>query len=266
MKSRLYAPGVICFGRRFLTPMSTPSQPTPSPAGDRHAPATASAGTVEPPFEERLRILWEKYRGLITLVCIAVLAAIVGRAGWQILQDRRAAAQAAAFAEATSTEQLKSFAAEHAGSELAGVAHMKVGDDAYTAGRFTEAAGAYDSAADALETPALVARARIGAAVARLKAGQADVARTGLQGVANDVSLPETLRAEAAYHLASSAAAAGQGDELGRLLEQINAIEPNGLWAQRADSLRQHVPSLSTAPTTGADEAEPAVSFPGQTP
>lgn len=247
--------------------MSTPSQPTPPPAGDRHAPATTSASPVQPPFEERLGIFWEKYRGAVILVCIAILLVIVGRTGWQILQNRRAAAQAAEFAQATNPEQLKAFAAEHAGSDLAGVAQMKVADDAYAAGRFSEAAAAYDAAVEALQSPALAARGRIGAAISRLKAGQADAARTALQGVANDVALPETLRAEAVYHLASAAVAAGQQDELARLLEQINAIEPNGLWAQRADSLRQHLP-VSAAPAAGqpAANGDPAVSFPGQTP
>lgn len=247
--------------------MSTPSQPTPPPAGDGPGAATSST-QIELPFEERLRVFWEKYRGPILGACLVVLLVIVGRSGWEILQERRAAALREEYAAAQGAEQLRQFAAENAGAPLAGVAELRVADEAYTAGRYSEAANAYDTAAESLSGTVLAGRARLGAALSRLKAGDA-TARTALEAVANDVNSPKALRAEAAYHLASDAAGAGRTEDVTRFVELVNAIDSNSLWAQRAMMLRP--PAAETTPAPAAEatpptEGEPAVRFPGQTP
>ena len=239
--------------------MPTPADSTPPPAGDDRPLSNTEPGTIELPLEERLRQMWEKHRGWIVALCLAVLAVIVGRSIWQIIQERRAASTAQAYAAARDSGQLKAFAAEHDGVALAGVAHLRLADEAYAAARYSEAVSAYNEALETLDGTPLVARARLGVAMATLKSGQEDAGRSALQALADDAQVPATLRSEALYHLASLAAGAGQTDQVNRLLEQLNAIDGTSLWAQRASALR----TGDAAPAASATGDDAAVSFPG---
>lgn len=250
--------------------MSNPSHPHP-PGGDRHEKPDAS-GDLSLGFEESLRQFWERYRNIIIAACALVLLVMAARGGWQVLQERRAEARADAYAAAESDEELLAFATEHAGSELAGVARLKVADRAFEAGRYEQAAQEYTAAAETLGETPMAGRARLGLAVSQLKAGQAEPGRRALQQVANDVGAPKAFRAETAYHLASLAAESGNADEVRRLVEQVRAIDPASVWAQRADLLaetvassdpRPEAPEEETAATEPAADEEPTVSFPG---
>ena len=238
--------------------MSTPAQPSPSPAGDNRPPAGSAATPVDFGFEARLTAFWEKYRGLIAGACVLVLLIIVGRAGWDWLQERRRQEQAAAYAAATDAAQLKSFASAHEGAALAGVAHLRLADEAYAGRRFGEAVAEYERALAALEETVLQSPVRLGLAMATLKNGQAEAGRTALEKLAEDESANAPVRAEAAYHLASLAKESGATADLTRFVELINTIEPNGVWAQRGMMLRP-----TPAPETPAtDDASSSIVFP----
>ena len=246
--------------------MSNPPQPNPRSAGDERPGAGADERPVSPGFEEKLAEFWTRHRGWILGVCVAILLVIVGRFGWGLLQERRAAATAAAYAAAETDEQLKSFAAGHEGAALAGVAQLQLADRAYSAGRYSEARAAYEQARQTLDGTPFAARASLGAAMARLKAGETDAGKAGLRQVANDLAAPTALRAEAVYHLASLAAAAGETAEVTKLVEQVNAIEPTGMWAQRATMLRETAAPAAENTDAASAEDRPTISFPASTP
>lgn len=249
--------------------MPNPSQPNPPPGGGDQPPAAAGDAPASLGFEESLRQFWERNRGFILGICLVILLVIAGRTGWQAWQERRAAATAAAYAAAATDEQLQAFAREHADSALAGVAQLRVADGAYEAGRYDEAVSAYEQARRELPAGPLAGRARLGQGISMLRNGQIDAGRQALQQLANDVGAPGTLRAEAAYHLASLAADSGAADDVGRLTDQINAIDPGGLWAQRATMLREQLAPAPAAEEGATDQSgsvadeEPTVSFPG---
>jgi predicted negative regulator of RcsB-dependent stress response len=259
--SRLYEPGPICFGARFPPLMSTPAQPTPPSAGDDRHPATVDQTSLEPGFEARLTEFWARNRGLILAAFLLVALIIAGRSGWEWLQQRRLQQQAAAYAAASSEAQLKAFAAEHSGSALAGVAHLRVADEAYADRRYAEALTSYQQARRSLDQTPLLGRVRLGIAMTTLKQGDTAAGKNALQDLANDVGVAKPLRAEAAYHLASLALEVGDSAEVTRWVELISAIEPTGMWAQRAMMLRASAPAA--APASSAEE--PAISFPGAT-
>ncbi len=108
--------------------------------------------------------------------------------------------------------------------------------------------------ARALQGKPLGDRARMGAAIAKLLAGDAAGAEAALEGLANDTTFSATLRGEAAFHLAVLVRDAGRPAAAMKWTELALSVDSTGLWAQRALQLR------STLPPAPAEEATPAPS------
>lgn len=245
--------------------MSNPSTPSTPPASgdDRNL---VQAQPVVPGFEERLQAFWSKNSKTILVVCTIVLLAIIGRGAVELLASRKERSIASAYAAATTNDQLKGFIAGHSGHALAGIAHLRLADEAYTAGRFIEARGDYEKAAAVLKTGPFAGRVRLGVALSKFNAGDTTGAETDLRALADDVTQLKSVRGEAAYHLASLAATAGRTEEATRLTEQVMTIDPTGMWSQRAMMLRATQPVASApaaAPETPASsgDATPAIQF-----
>lgn len=247
--------------------MSNPITPSPtSPAGDERNPAAPSEPVLAtPPFEERLREFWGKYRRLVALVCVAVVIAILGRGGWEIWQREKEQQVAADYAKATNSDLLKQFATENAGHALAGAAQLRLADEAYGAGKYSDAAAGYAQAAATLKDGPLAARARVGEGIAKVLAGDTAGGETALKAIVADLNQIKVVRAEAAFHVATLAMEAGRADEMEKYLEQIAAIDGQSLWAQRAMALRasRPAPPAPAATPEATAPSTPAVTFPG---
>ncbi len=230
--------------------------PSSSPGGDRSASADVSA-TMAPDFEEGVRYFWEKNRGTILALVVVVLVAILVRHGWAMWQESQAAAARDAYAAAKTDSERQSFANAHAGTELAGAALLEVADKAYEEGRYSEAISGYDAAAAELEGTIFGDRVRLGRAVAQLRSGDETGGESALQAIANDTTVTGPVRGEAAFHLASRAAAAGDVATVKELATQISAIDPTSNWSQRVNMLQA---SLETAGDEA--ESESAISLP----
>jgi hypothetical protein len=247
--------------------MSTsPIPPSPAPRAD-DSPAAAAAEAVPvagPSFEDHLRDFWAAQRSRVVAVVAVVLLVILGKGLWEMYEVRRDAAIAEDFAKAKTDEQLRRFAAEHPGNALAGVAHLRLADEAYAAGRFGEASTSYGRAVSVLGEGPLSGRARIGQGVAQVLAGDRTAGSATLKAVADDLAAAVPMRAEAGYHLASMAAEAGDAAGLQAQLEQLTRIAPQSLWAQRAALLRPVTGPASAAASAPAAPASaaPAVAFP----
>lgn len=208
----------------------------PPPAG--HQPTDQAAAPAQPGFEEAAQAFWEKNRRVILLVCAAALLVILGREGYGFMQQQKEREVQAAFARAADQAgPLAAFAQAHEGHVLAGVARLRLADQRYSAADYRQAIELYNQAAAQLENPALRGRARLGAAISQLYAGDQAAAETALKAVGDDAALPAGLRAEAHYHLASLAREAGNEAEVSRLVAEIGKIEPVGVWSQRATAL-----------------------------
>ncbi|MBC8039345.1 MAG: hypothetical protein H7Y06_02280, partial [Opitutaceae bacterium] len=177
---------------------------------------------------------------------------------------RQEAAVAADYAAATTSDQLKSFVAAHSGHVLGGLAQLRLADEAYTAGNYADARAAYEKAAGILKSTTFGERARVGAAISAVLAGSSAEGEAALKQLSADITLGKLVRAEATYHLASLAAAAGNATEAIRLVEQVTVIDPDGPWVDRASMLRATLPKTVAAPdpaTAVAPEVVPTVSF-----
>jgi hypothetical protein len=237
--------------------MTTPASPAPNPpAGDdRNLVAAATSPAVT--FEDRVRTFWTGNRNVITGLCVGVALAIVAKGGWDYLQGQQETGVVEAYAAADSSDKLKAFVAAHASHSLAGVAQLRLADEAYQAGKAAEAAGLYQQAAATLKGDPLGARARMGRAVAQLAAGQATEASPALKALADDSSQLKAVRAEAAFHLASLSVEAKDANEAQRLVDQLMQIDVSSPWTQQAMMLRA---SLPATPAPAAGPAAPAPS------
>ncbi len=223
--------------------MLTPT-PSPSPTGQDQQNAVAAA----PDLETTMREFWHKNGKTVLLACGLVLAAVAGKAGYEYFNEQREISVANEFAAASTPEKLKAFATSHAGHTLAGVAQLRLADDAYAAGKFTEASSLYQQAATTLKAGPMASRAHLGEGISKFQSGQTAEGETKLKAVASDASLSKPLRAEAAYHLASIALDAGRHEEASKHLDLINAIDPSGLWAKRGMMLRGRIQTPSATP------------------
>jgi len=249
--------------------MASPTPPSsPLPAGDDRPIVVVDAPVVVP-FDEKLRRFWARYQKAIMAFCVLVLVAIVGKGGWEAYQAHRENGIAADYAKATTSEQLKAFASSHEGDVLAGVAHLRLADEAYAAGKYAEAVPHYTKAVETMKSNPLAPRARVGSAMAKLLSGDRAGGEAGLKAIGSDLSEPTAIRAEATYHLASLASEKGDDAAVQTLVAQLNTISPQSFWAQRAGILRLR-PSTgvatpeSTAPAAAApaDAPAPSVTFP----
>lgn len=235
--------------------MSNVPSVTPQP----HDPANPPPPVGADEFALRVQEFWAKNRATILLLVVALFAVLLGREGWQMFQESRERGIQEDYAKvADRVDQLAKFAADHSGHPLAGVALLRVADDAYAKNDFKTAIGNYQKAAETLAQPALKSRARLGAAMSQLGAGDKAAAEATLQALAADSKTVATVRAEATYHLATLAHEAGKVEEALKHLEGIAKLDGSGLWVQRGFMLRAQIEAAK--PAAPANPA-PAVQF-----
>ena len=174
-------------------------------------------------FEEGLHRFWARNRNAVYVLCSLVLAGIIVRGGWDYFSAQREAEIGQEYAAAKTPEMLKAFAASHEGKPLAGAAELRLGDEAYAGGRAADAVAAYGKAVGLLPAGVFASRARLGLAMSEIQAGRASEGEAALKQISSDPGEPKAARAEAAYQLASLAAAAGRADEVKRLAVPLSA-------------------------------------------
>lgn len=245
-----------------MTTPATPSSPPPSGDDRNLVPLDAQSALS---FEDKLHLFWQNNRGLVFAICGAAILAILIKGGWEYFQNQKELDVEKAYASATTPEQLKAFAAAHASHSLAGIAQLRIADEAYAAGKAAEAVAAYDQAIATLKTGPLATRAQLGRALAKVQTGKAAEATAELKQLANDTALPNGVRAEAAYDLASLAVEAGNAADVQKYTDQLLQIDPSSPWAQRGMMLRATLPaptvnvSATAEPAAKKDEGSPSI-------
>ena len=236
--------------------MTTPATPSaPKPAGDDRKLVSVDETYIAPSFEDSLNLFWKKNGTAVLVLCGVVLVGICAKGGWDYLQGQKELEVEQAYAAATTSDQLKSFAAAHADHSLAGIAQLRLADEAYAAGKSAEAVAAYDKAVTALKTGPLAARAQLGRALSKAQAGKSAEATTELKQLASDAGQLKGVRAEAAYQLASLAAEALNAADVQKYSDQLMQLDPSGPWAQRAMMLRASLPPAPAAPAPAKTDA-----------
>lgn len=236
--------------------MTTPATPsTPSSAGDdRNLVAVDAASAVT--FEDKLQLFWKKNRTAVIAACGLILVGIVAKGGWDYLSRQKETEVGNAYAAAKTTEELKAFAAAHGGHVLAGIAQLRMADEAYANGKSADATALYDKALGVLKDGPLAVRAKLGRALAKVQAGKGAEAAAELKQLAEDATQLKAIRSEAAYHLTGLAVEAGNAADAQKFIDLLGQIDPMGPWTQRATALRAMLPAPA-APKK--EEAAPSV-------
>lgn len=230
-----------------------PSHSNPS-GDDRHLVPVDETTAVT--FEDKLHLFWKKNRNGVIGVIAIVLLAIAGKEGWEYLQRQKDADVKAAYASATTSDLQKAFIAAHPDHVLAGIAHLRMADDAYKAGRSADAINAYTNAIAALKTGPLAARAQLGRAIAKAQSGKTADAIADLKQLADDKNQFKAIRAEAVYDLTSLAAEAGNAADTQKYSDQLMQIDPTSPWTQRALALRTSLPATEKSADAAAKPAD----------
>jgi hypothetical protein len=236
--------------------MSTPATPSsPKPAGDDRnlVPVDATTATS---FEERMHLFWKNNGNSVLIFCGLVIVGFIVKGGWDYVSAQKELGVQKDYVAATTPEQLKAFAASHTGHALAGLALLRVGDEAYAAGKSADAVAGYDAALPVLKDGPLAARAKLGRALSKLGAGKTAEGTAELKQLADDAAQNKGVRAEATYHLASLAAESGNAADVQKFSEQLMKIDITSQWTQRAMSLRASMPAPA-APAATAEVAKP---------
>lgn len=190
-------------------------------------------------FEDRMHLYWIENKGFI-IGCITMLALLViGFNGMKIYVSYAEDKIQSTYAEAMANETLEDFAREYSDKPLGGLAALEVADAAYTSEDYATAAEFYALALDSLKNDILVGRASIGQAFATFYKGDSDESLAQLRAVASNTSLPEAIRAEAAYHLAVHADVAGDATEFENYAAQVTSSTSAGQWQQRMQVYQQ---------------------------
>ncbi|HVS50899.1 MAG TPA: tetratricopeptide repeat protein [Opitutaceae bacterium] len=239
--------------------MSTPANPSNSkPAGDDRNLVTVDEKYAALTFEDRAQRFWQNNQTWILAACVAVIIGFVGKGGWDYLARQRELDVEHAYAAAATPEQLKAFAAAHEGHSLAGLAQLRIADDACTAGKYAEALAAYEKALPALAGSPFAARAQLGRAMAKVLSGRTAEGTGELKQLSGDANQLAAIRAEATYNLASLAAEAGNTADVQKYTDQLMQIDPSSPWAQRGMMLRASAIAAPAAAKPAAAASAPA--------
>jgi hypothetical protein len=198
-----------------------------------------------------------------------VLLGIIAKGGWDYLNRQKELDVEKDYAAATTPEARKAFVAAHPEHSLAGIAQLRLADDAYAAGKFADALAGYEAVQKILKDGPLAARAKLGAALTKISSGKTADGTAELKALAGDPSQFKGVRAEAAYQLTSLAADAANGADVQKFADQLMSIDPQCAWAQRAIALRAMYPAAAVpAPVKAGDQAPAAggvqVKLPGK--
>ncbi|HAV14575.1 MAG TPA: hypothetical protein DCX06_13955 [Opitutae bacterium] len=189
--------------------------------------------SVDISIEDRISMYWMENKGFIS-ACITVLALlIIAFNGMRMYKDHAVEALQADYAAAQTAGTLADFAKANSNKALGGLAALTAADEAYQAEDYSTALELYIIASSSLSDNILAGRAALGEAFALYNSDKQDEGLAKLNAIVADGSLPESARAEAAYHLAIDADVAGRNEEFESLLAQINEMTHAGAWQQR---------------------------------
>ena len=228
------------------------------PAGDDRNLVVVDEDVVNADTEDRLWLFWERNKDLIVKGTVGIVVGILAFLAYFFWNESRREALGEEFTACQDEAARRAFAGRHPGEPLAAVALTDVADDLKKAGKFADAAKAYDEA-DRLaglagQAPAIAAlgtRARLYSALCRLEAGEAG-ADKAIAAVADDVKAPETLRGFAMLTLANLAVAKGDTAEATKWLNAMDKkLRAGHVWKSDKEALVQSEPSLiaPAAPT-----------------
>lgn len=244
-----------------VTFMASPSQPSPMKGDDRNLVAVDQIQEGLS-LEDQIYLFWERYKWHVVAAIVTIVAVVAGREVLAEMREAREAGVRAAFAEASAAggARLMTFADENPGHPLAGIALLTRADELYSEGGYAEAGPLYTRAVEKLAGSPFQSRARLGGAMAQVRAGETDAGAAALQALVDNVAEFAGVRAEAAYHLATIAAERNDLERARALLDQAQNLDTFSFtWSRMALAFRE---AIETPLPPQADTPPPGIALP----
>ena len=216
---------------------TNPTLPDDQQVDERHLVDAKESEDIS--IEDRIHLYWTENKGFIS-GCILLLAlVIIGFNGMRLYKQHAEAGLQAAYTEALAADDLAGFAESHRDEALGGLAALEVADGFYASEDYSSAIKYYEIAVDALDRDLLNGRAQLGLAFAIFGNGDAAKGLALLEVLADDASIPQAIRQEAAYHLAIEADVEGDAERYEQYAAQVTESGVGGQWQQRLQFYQQ---------------------------
>lgn len=214
-----------------------------STSGDDRNLIGADSAETALSLEDKLFMTWKNHSTLIVAGVVLVVVLIVGRGAWGSYVEARQVRISEAFGLAETIDEKRVFARDNVGHPLAGVALLEVADEVYREGDYRMAEIEYAAALAALSEPLLMSRARMGEAISAIQGGLVSKGEPLLRSIADDEEVPEPIKAEALYHLASVQFAEKRYDDARATLDELAESSSASAWIGPMTSLRAQIPA-----------------------
>lgn len=205
-----------------------------APAADERKTVILDEDLEGVELEDRVWLYWKRNRNFIVFTITAAFVIVIGVQAWKMYRSGVSESLAAAYSAASMPEELAKFAADNAGTTLAGVALLQNADAAYRDGKYAEAEKLYSQSAAELKGSVLAQRAGIGAAVSAISAGSAESGMAGLEKIFKGGSNP-AYSAQAGYLLGLAKAQSGKAEEAKAIFKELSGSDRNGIFAILAE-------------------------------
>ena len=187
---------------------------------------------LETSFEDKVQRYWNDNK-LSLIVTIPLCFILVGAfQGYKMLEEKEVIELQNAYQNAYESDTLDGFIAENNETLIAGFSALKLANEAYTSEDYQGALTYFKQAEKSLNDQAMKSRASLGVAFSSLNLDESEGIIL-LQALVDDPSKLDTVRAEAAYALASKASSEGATDKAKAYAEEIQALENAGSWSFR---------------------------------
>jgi len=206
-------------------------------ADERNLAATRELDAALPP-EERIKLWWEKNRGMLVFGAALILLVAIAYQGLRLYRQSYEAKVQDAWTAIESMEDRKSFAEAHEGHPLAGLAYLQLAEDAYLNADYPTAENYFRKAEEALAEPVFKGKARIGFAVSAAREGDRETAIQALESLATDPEGLHSIRSEAAYHRAILALEEEDSDVLDQYFDLLTTLRYSQGWISRLQEIR----------------------------
>jgi len=216
-------------------------------------------------FEDRVWLFWQRHGVKTVVSAVVVFIAIISFIVWREVESVSLSSLQAEYSAAKTVDEKLAFAKENASEALAGTAYFSVGGEFSEAGKYAEAAAAFDGAANVFsqfeEFSAMRDRARIAQAVALSRAGTPDSlanAMAVLKTLAQTPNADLLYRGQAMYELATLALVAENLAEARLWLDEMDRVLPTtNFWQAQKRALISAEPKLATPAAVPATESSP---------
>ena len=229
--------------------MAKKRSPNPPPEIPPVVPTEVSSEPIYG-FNERVEEFWRRRQKSIIGVCLLLLTGVLVWQGSLLFTSVREERIQKAFQELGEDEAERlAFTKKYPQAPQSGLVLLQLGHQRYADKAYPKAADFYQQAVQRLEDNPWRSRALLGRAMA-LTLADSEKGREPLQRLTEDLTVLDSVRAQAAYNLAVLDWDAGTYADMQKRIDFVDQLEYAGnMWQQKIQALKQRIPEIQSDAT-----------------